>query len=41
MQKIRFETTAEFNDKGAKFAQKHLYLRINELVMSKMLPLIV
>lgn len=39
LQKIRFETTAFFNDKGSKFCQKHLYLRINELVMGKMSPL--
>lgn len=35
LQKIRFETTVELNDKGKKVGQKHLYLRINELVMGK------
>ena len=39
LQKIRFETTAQFNDKGSKFGQKHLHLRINELVMGKVSPL--
>ena len=39
LQKIRFETTAVFNDKSTKFGQKHLYLRINELVMGKVTPL--
>lgn len=35
LQKIRFETTVELNDKGRKVALKHLYLRINELVLGK------
>lgn len=40
LQKIRFETTAEFNDKSKKFSQKHLYLKINELIMGKVSPLL-
>lgn len=40
MQKIRFETTVQFNDKSRKMGQKSLYLRINELVLGKMLPLL-
>ena len=35
LQKIRFETSVELNDKGRKVGLKHLYLRINELVMGK------
>ena len=40
LQKIRFETTAEFNDKSKKFSQKSLYLKINELIMGKVSPLL-
>ena len=40
MQKIRFETSVQLNDGGRKMAQKQLYLRINELVLSKMIPLL-
>ena len=34
LQKIRFETTAQFN-KPKKFKDKHLYLKISEQVMGK------
>ena len=40
LQKIRFETTAEFNEKSKKFSQKNLYLKINELIMGKVSPLL-
>ena len=39
LQKIRFETTAQFN-KPKKFKDKHLYLKISELVMGKQSPLL-
>ena len=39
LQKIRFDTTVELNDKGRKVGQKHLYLRINELLLGKTQPL--
>lgn len=38
LQKIRFETTAQFN-KPRKFKDKHLYLKISEQVMGKQSPL--
>lgn len=41
MQKIRFETSVEFNEKPRKVQDKHLYLRINELVMGKVSPLLI
>ena len=40
LQKIRFEASAEFNDKlSRQLSQKSLYLKINELVMGKVSPL--
>lgn len=39
LQKIRFEAKATFNEKPAKLKNKQLYLRLNELVMSKVTPL--
>ena len=39
LQKIRFETTAQFSGKSEKLSQKHLHLKISELVMGKASPL--
>ena len=41
VQKIRFETSVEFNEKPRKVQDKHLFLRINELVMGKVSPLMI